>query len=93
MLDLVTVQIFLDPLGNKVGAVIRDNGMRDPISGNGAVPDELLRCHGSDCLVRGFLYPFGEVVDRYQDIAMTVGGCGVIGSDNIYSPGRERPWQ
>ena len=86
MLDFVAVQIFLEPLGNEVGAVVGDNSMRDPISGNDVVPDELLYCHSRDCFVRGRLHPFGEVINRYQDIAVAVGGCRMYGSDDVYSP-------
>ena len=87
MLDFVAGQIFLEPLGNEVGAVIRDDSMQDPIFGNDVVPDELLYCRGRDCFVRGCFHPFGEVINCYQDVAVAVGGCRMYGSDDVNSLG------
>ena len=87
MLDVVAIQIFLEPLGNEVGAVVRDDSMRVPISGYDVVLDELLCCHGRDCFVRGRLHPLSEVINCYQDVAVAIGGCRMYGSDDVYSPG------
>ena len=93
LLDLVVLEIVLDPLGCEVLAVIRDEGMRDPIPGYDVVPDELLRCFGSDCPVRSCFHPFGEIVNSHQDITMTIGGCRMYCSDNIDALSREGPWR
>ena len=51
MLDLEVVQIFLDPLGYEIHAIVRDDRVQDPIPGDDVVPDEFLRRYGCDSLV------------------------------------------
>ena len=93
MLDLVELQVVLDPLGYEVLAVIEDDGVRDPISSYDIVPDELLRCCGRDCFVRGCFHPLGKVIDSHQDITVIIGGYWMYGSNVVYPPSRERPWR
>ena len=92
MSDLEILEIILSSLGCEVLAVIRYDGMWDPVPGNDAIPNELFRCRSSDILVRDRLHPLGEVIYRYQDEAMTIGGCRMNGFDDVNSPCRERPW-
>ena len=92
MLDLETLEIIFNPLRYEVLAVIRYDSVRDPVLGNDVVPDELFHCHGYDSLIRGRLHPLGEVINHYQDIVMTIGGCRMYGPDDVNSPCRERPW-
>ena len=75
MSDLEAVQVFLDSLGYEIRAIVRDERMWDPVEGYNVVFDESLRCHGSDSFVGGCFHPFGEVVDRHKNKAMTIGGC------------------
>ena len=93
MLDLEVLQVLLDPLCNKVRAVVRDDCMQDPIPGDDVVPNKLLCRHDCDYLVGGCFHPLGKIFDRYQDVAMTVGGCWMYGANDIDPSGGERPWR
>ena len=93
MLDFVILEIILNPLGYEVFTIVRDDCMRDHISGNDIVPDEFLHCHGCDCLVGNHFHPLGEVVNRHKDIAMTIGGSRMYSFDDVDSPCREGPWR
>ena len=83
MLDLETLQVHLGPFGNEVRAIIRDDGVQDPISGNDIVPDKLFCCHSNDCLIRGYFHPLGKAVDRHEDEAVTIRGCRMDCSNNV----------
>ena len=72
MLDVEALQVLLGPLGNEVRAVVRNDGVRDPIPGDDVVSDKFLCRHGGDCLIGGGFHSLGKVVDRYQNEAMTV---------------------
>ena len=92
MLDLETLEIVPNPLGYEVLAIIRYDGVWDPVPGNDVVPDELFHCRGCDILLQGRLHPLGEVINRYQDKAMTIGGCRMNSPNDVNSPCRERAW-
>lgn len=65
MLDLVILQIVLDPLSYEVIAIVGDDCMWDSILGYDIVLDEFL-CHcGSNCFVGSRFYLFSEVVDGH----------------------------
>ena len=87
VLDLETLEIILNRLGYEVVAVIKYDGVWNPISSNDVVPDELLCCDGRDCFVRGRFHPFSEVINCYQDVAVAVGSCRMYSSDDVYSLG------
>ena len=89
--DFEVVQAFLHSLGCEVCAIVRDERIRDPITGDDIVPDELLHYYGRYCLVRGRLYPLGKVVDRHKNEAMTIGGYGMDSTDDINPPSGEGP--
>ena len=72
MLDLEALQLFLGPLGDEVRAIVRDDRVRDPILGNDVVSDKHLGRCSYDSLLRGSFHPLSEVVDCYQNEAMTV---------------------
>ena len=91
MLDVEALQVVFDPLGYEVCAIIRDERVQDPILGYDIVPDKLFHSHGSNYLVGGRLHPLGKVVDRYQNVVMTVGGLWVYGPNDIDPLGGERP--
>ena len=81
MVDLIALQIILDLLGYEVRAIVGDDCMQDPISGNDVVFDKLL-CSN----------PLGEVVNSHQDIMVTVGDCRMYCSNDVDLPCRERLW-
>ena len=91
MFDVEALQVVFDPLGYEVCAIVRDERVRDPIPSYDVVSNKLLCSHGSDCLVRGCFHPLSKVVDRYQNVAMTVGGCWMYGADDIDPLSGERP--
>ena len=93
MLDLEVVQVFLDSLGYEISAIIRDERVWNLVPGDDIVPDEFFRRHGSDSFVGGCYHPLGEVVDRHEDKAVTIGGCKMDRSNDVYPPGREGLWR
>ena len=92
-LDVEALQVVFDPLGYEVRAIIRDERVWEPILGYNVVSDKLFCSHDSDYFVGGCFHPLGKVVDRYQNVAMTVGGCWMYGADDIDPPSGERPWR
>ena len=93
MLDLVLLQVLLDPFCNEVWAVVRDDCLRDPISGDNVVSDNPL-CHRScDRLIGGCFHPLSEIVYRYQNEAMTIRCSRVYSADDINPLGGEGPWR
>ena len=87
MFNFEALEIVFDPPGYDVHAIVRDDGVWDPIPGDDVSLDEFLRSRGSDCLVGGCFHPLGKVVDRHEDKAVTIGGCRINCPNNVYPLG------
>ena len=93
MSDFEALEIVFDPPSYEVCAIIRDDGVRDPIPSDNVVPDEFFRRRGCDSLVGGCFHSLGKVVDRYKNKAMIVGGCWMYSANDVNPPSGERPWR
>ena len=51
MLDLEALEVVFKPLSYEIFAVIRDDGVWDPVPSDDVIPDEFFYCSGSNCLV------------------------------------------
>ena len=61
MFDLEVLKVLLDPLGRKIRAIVRDEGLWDPIPSDDVVSDKFLYLHDRDSLIGGSFHPLGEV--------------------------------
>ena len=86
MLNLEVLKIVFNSPSYEICSIVRDERVWDPISGYNVVSDEFLRSHSSDCLVGGCFHPLGEIVDRHEDKTLTIGGCRMDCSNNVYPP-------
>ena len=91
MLDIEALQVVFDPFGNEVHAIIRDESIRNPVPSYNVVSDELFSNRGGNGFVGGCFHPLSKIVDRYQNVAVTVGSWWVYGADDIDPLGGERP--
>ena len=92
MLDIEALEEVFNPLGYEVCAIIRYERVQDSTLGYYIVSDKLFCSHGSNCLIGDYFHLLGKVVNRYQNVAMTVGGRWMYGADDIDPLGGERPW-
>ena len=92
MFYLEALEVFLDPLGCEIRAIVRDEGVWDPVPGDDVVSNELFHRHGCDSLVGGYFRPLSKVVDRYEDEAMTVRSSRMYRASDINPSGGEGPW-
>ena len=60
MSDLEALKIVFDPPSYEVRAIVRNDGVWDPISSYNVVPHEFRHRYGSDSFVGGYFHQLGK---------------------------------
>ena len=91
MLDLEILAHFLHHLVVQIGAIVSNDFPRESVSTNQFLLYEYDHHTPRDIGIRSRFDPFGEVIYRHKNEAMTIRSFGFDGPNEIYSPHGKRP--
>ena len=91
MLDFEILAHFLHHFVIQIGAIVSNDLPRESVSTNQLPLDESDYHTSRDISIRSRFDPFGEVIYRHKNEAMTVRSFGFDGPNDIYSPHGKRP--